>query len=158
MNAHCQSTAGTVATMAAGLFAGAALGISAIDQPALLAEDPTGLTAAKRFASMYKHAAPIQGTLALIGASAAAVAAAKGGHCSRVLWGGSGALLLSVWPWTLFAMMPTNKKLIEGTGSDEEKGELAKKWGKLHLVRTVASITSFAVMAVALARLKPAHK
>lgn len=54
---------------------------------------------------MYKRAAPMQAALALIGSTAAFVAAAKGGHCSKLLWGGSGALLLSVWPWTLFAMV-----------------------------------------------------
>lgn len=36
----------------AGLFAGAALGISAIDQPAQLDDDPSGKGAAKRFSAM----------------------------------------------------------------------------------------------------------
>jgi hypothetical protein len=129
---------------AAGLFAGAALGISAIDQPALIDMDPSGEVrragaqsgarraaaggarartlsppvrlplpslaappqlAAKRFAAMYRRAAPLQGGLALVGGAAALVAAAHGGHCSRVLWGASGAALLAVWPWTLFAMV-----------------------------------------------------
>lgn len=54
--------------------------------------------------------------------------------------------------------MPTNKKLIEGSAPAAERGELAKKWGRLHMARTVASLASFTVMAVALARLKPAHK
>ncbi|KAI8467141.1 MAG: hypothetical protein J3K34DRAFT_431548 [Monoraphidium minutum] len=155
-----QSTAGTIATVAAGIFSGSALAISAIDQPALLAIDPSGKEAAKRFKEMYRHAAPLQGALALVGGGAALAAAAQGGHCSRVLWGGSGALLLAVWPWTLIAMMPTNNKLNEKDGPVplEERGELAKKWGRLHLVRTAASLTSFAVMAVTLARLKPTHK
>ena len=54
--------------------------------------------------------------------------------------------------------MPTNKKLIEGTAPAEERGALAKKWAKLHMVRTVGGIASFTVMAIALARLKPVHK
>jgi hypothetical protein len=52
--------------------------------------------------------------------------------------------------------MPTNKKLINGEGSEEERAELAKKWGRLHWYRTAAGVASFAAMALALARLK--HK
>jgi hypothetical protein len=54
---------------------------------------------------MYKRAAPIQGSLAILGGTAALVAASQGGHCSKLLWGGSGALLLAVWPWTVFGMV-----------------------------------------------------
>ncbi|GBF97902.1 hypothetical protein Rsub_10257 [Raphidocelis subcapitata] len=151
-----QSTAGTLATAAAGLFAGSALFISAVEQPALLEVDPSGKLAAQRFGAMYKRAAPLQGALALVGSAAAITAAAQGGHCSRVLWGGSGALLLSVWPYTLLAMMPTNKKLINKEGSEEERAELAQKWGRLHLYRTAAGLASFTAMALALARLE--HK
>jgi len=89
----------------AGLFSGSAMYISAVEHPGLLADDPSGKLASERFTTMYSRAAPIQGTIALIGGAAAAVAAANGGHCSKVLWGGSGALLLSVWPWTLIAMV-----------------------------------------------------
>jgi hypothetical protein len=51
--------------------------------------------------------------------------------------------------------MPTNKKLLAGA-EGEDKAALCKKWGRLHLVRTGASITAFGVMVMALARLK--HK
>ena len=50
--------------------------------------------------------------------------------------------------------MPTNKKLMGDAPTDEDKGELAKKWGRLHLARTCASAAAFVTMAVALARLK----
>ena len=55
----------------------------------------------------------MQGFLALLGAHAAGLAALKGGHCTRVMWGGAGLLIGAVWPFTIFAMMPTNKKLLE---------------------------------------------
>ena len=61
--------------------------------------------AADGFAEMYKRAAPLQGSMALIGGTAALVAAGQGGHCSKVLWGCSGALALAAWPWTLLAMV-----------------------------------------------------
>jgi hypothetical protein len=54
---------------------------------------------------MYKRAAPLQGGLAIVGGAAALMAASKGGHCSKVLWGASGLAMLSVWPWTVFAMV-----------------------------------------------------
>jgi hypothetical protein len=41
------------------------------------------------------------------------VAAAKAADRSEKLnWRAAGLLLGAVWPWTLFAMMPTNKKII----------------------------------------------
>lgn len=106
---------------------------------------------------MYKRAAPVQGGLALVGAAAAAAAAAQGGKCSRVIWGGSGALLLSVWPFTLFVMKPVNDKLLGNAplAAGDEKGALARRWGRLHAYRAAASTTALCVMAVGLARLSP---
>jgi hypothetical protein len=66
---------------------------------------PNTQLAASRFKSMYEHAAPIQASLAVVGGAAALVAASQGGHCSKVLWGGSGALLLGIFPWTMLAMV-----------------------------------------------------
>ena len=51
----------------------------------------------------------------------------------------TGALLmLANWPWTLTAMMPTNKTLMaaEPAKAGPETRALIVKWNKLHLVRT----------------------
>lgn len=54
--------------------------------------------------------------------------------------------------------MPTNNKLLGKAplAPGEDAGAVAKRWGRLHLVRTAAGAASFTVMALALARLK--HK
>jgi hypothetical protein len=67
-------------------------------------------------AAPHRRAAPMQGALALTGFTAAAVAAAQGGHCSKWLWGAAAAAIGCVWPYTLLAMMPTNKKLLAPVG------------------------------------------
>lgn len=74
--------------------------------------------ASKRFPAMYKRAAPLQTGLALTGAAAAAAAAAHGGHCSRVLWGSSGALLAALVPWTLLVMVSGGADLCVCVGGD----------------------------------------
>ena len=118
----------------AGLFAGAALYISAVEHPAAM--DAGVGNFYKFFPHMYKRyvhssaslapssqklfraltplfcrAAPMQGSLAIVGSTAAAIAASKGGHCSKFMWGGAGVLLAAVWPFTVLAMMPTNNKI-----------------------------------------------
>lgn len=51
-------------------------------------------------------------------------------------------------PWTVFMIVPTNEKLSDlkvGSASDETQAtELVKKWGKVHMVRTILSIFAFA--------------
>lgn len=56
----------------------------------------------------------MQGALALVGSHAAMIAAAKAADKdSKLLWAVSGAALVAVWPFTLFAMMPTNKTILK---------------------------------------------
>ncbi len=50
-----------------------------------------------------------------------------------------GALLLANWPWTIFAIMPTNRVLM-ATGLEAASSQsraLIVKWNRLHSVRTV---------------------
>lgn len=62
------------------------------------------------------RAAALQSALATTGTVAAVVAAANGGHCSRVMFGGAALLLGSVVPYTVIAMFPTNNKIKEQVG------------------------------------------
>jgi hypothetical protein len=54
------------------------------------------------------------------------------------LWLVGGLVLLANWPFTLFVIMPTNKRLndtpIDAAG--HETRALIEKWGGLHAVRT----------------------
>jgi len=48
-----------------------------------------------------------------LGSHAAMIAAAKAASSSDKLnWRAAGLLLGAVWPWTVFVMMPLNKKII----------------------------------------------
>lgn len=69
------------------------------------------------FPAMYGRAARLQGGLAVLGSHAAMVAAAKAGSRGEQLaWSAAGAALGAVWPWTLLAMMPTNKTILKQVG------------------------------------------
>ena len=78
----------------------------------------------------------MQGPLALAGFVLGAAAWWQTGKPAFL----AGALLmLANWPWTLFAIMPTNKTLMatDLAESGPKTRALMIKWNKLHLVRTV---------------------
>jgi uncharacterized membrane protein len=68
---------------------------------------------------------------------------------TRWLWGA--ALLFSVVPFTLIAIMPTNKALLDpGLQRSSPIAEaLLVKWGRLHAVRSIAGISAFVLFAMA---------
>lgn len=58
---------------------------------------------------MYQHSLPVMGTLALLGAGLSAFCYWKS---KESLWLYGGGLMGSLWPYTLFALMPINKELL----------------------------------------------
>ena len=73
--------------------------------------------------------------LAIIGFSLGLIAASVGMDWR---WVTGAFLLLANWPFTLFAILPTNKLLLEITpqNAGPESRELLEKWGRLHAVRS----------------------
>jgi uncharacterized membrane protein len=132
-----------LATLCAGLFAGAALYITFVEHPARL-ECGTKL-AATEFGPSYRRATRMQASLAAVGLLAALVAWMQG----RGLWVLVGGLLLgTVIPFTLFVILPTNKRLLDpglDRGSAEAAALLAR-WGRLHAVRSLLSASAFMVL------------
>jgi hypothetical protein len=62
-------------------------------------------------------------------------------------WLIGGLLLLLIIPFTLVVILPTNKRL-ESQELDfrsEEAGFLLRRWGRLHAVRSVLSVTAFVI-------------
>jgi hypothetical protein len=139
-----------IATLCAGLFAGAALYISLVEHPARL-ECGTAL-AATEFGPSYRRAAIMQASLAAVGFLAALAAWAQGAGLA-VLFGG--ILLGLVIPFTLIVILPTNKRLLDPAldRASSEAAELLQRWGRLHAVRSVASGVAFGVLAWNLAAL-----
>lgn len=138
-----------LAAAAAGLFAGAAVYVSLVEHPARRACGP--MMAVAEFRMSYPRGAALQAPLAIVGCVAAAgawLAGASGG------WLVAGLLLGLAVPFTLVVVMPTNRRLLDrGLEPDTPEAErLLRRWGALHLVRSVLSLVAFAVMLGLLAR------
>lgn len=132
-----------VATLCAGLFAGAAVYITLVEHPARL-ECGTEV-AVTVFSPSYRRAAVMQASLAAVGLVGACFAWAQGGGVV-VLTGG--LLLGTVIPFTLLVILPTNKRLKDPTLEPEsaEAALLLRRWGRLHAFRSVASGLAFGVL------------
>lgn len=133
-----------VATVAAGLFAGAAVYVTVVEHPARV--ECGQLLAVKEFGPSYRRAAVMQGGLAVVGLLAGIVAWYQG---SGVGWLVGGLLFGALVPFTLVVIMPTNRRLLDpglDSGSSEAR-ELLSRWGQLHAVRTVVSVAVFVAFA-----------
>ena len=130
------------ATLAAGLFAGAAIYIDLAEQPARKQIDTA--TALKEWRPSYKRAAVVQSLLAAVGFLSAVAAWLMGGS---VWWLVGGVLLVAVIPYTLIVVFPTNNKLLDP--AIDKNPELARRllirWGRLHTVRSVMSLAAVLV-------------
>ena len=129
-----------IATLAAGLFAGAAIYIDLAEQPARKQIDTA--TALKELRPSYKRAAVVQPLLAAVGFLSAVAAWLMGGS---VWWLVGGVLLVAVIPYTLIIVFPTNNRLLDPT--IDENPDLARRllirWGRLHTVRSIMSLATF---------------
>jgi uncharacterized membrane protein len=131
-----------VATLASGIFFGAALYINLVEQPARTSCGAA--LAVTEWRPSYKRATLMQAPLALIGSVAALIAWRLQGSAAWLL---GGSLFLLVVPFTLIVILPTNKQL-ESQELDirsEEAGRLLRRWGWLHAMRTVLSGVAFFV-------------
>ncbi len=129
-----------IATLAAGLFAGAAIYIDLAEQPARKQIDTA--TALKEWRPSYKRAAVVQPLLAAVGFLSAVAAWLMGGS---VWWLIGGVLLVAVIPYTLIIVFPTNNRLLDP--AIDENPDLARRllihWGRLHTVRSIMSLATF---------------
>lgn len=132
-----------LATLCAGLFAGAAVYITLVEHPARL-ECGTEL-AATEFGPSYRRATLMQASLAAVGLFAAVAAWAQGRGVGVLI---GGLLLGLVIPFTLVVILPTNQLLLD-PGLDRgsaEAGALLARWGRLHAVRSAVSALAFLVL------------
>jgi hypothetical protein len=136
-----------LATWACGIFAGAAIYINVVEQPA---RRSCGISLAiTEWRLSYKRASIMQATLA----NAGSVLAFSAGWRSRdPLWIVGGILFFAVIPFTLIVIFPTNKKLqseeLDITSADAER--LLRAWNKRHAVRSGLGLLAFLVFLVAL--------
>jgi hypothetical protein len=125
-----------VAATCAGLFAGAAIYINAVEHPARVSCGND--VALLEFRPSYRRASVMQASLAVIGC----LAGLWSSWVLRDAWVAFGALLLgAVVPFTLIVILPTNKQLLEPSldPRNSRTTDLLARWGRLHAVRSVLS-------------------
>jgi hypothetical protein len=128
---------GQLALTTAAIFAGAAIYVSACEQPARLALDDRALLT--EWKPSYKHGAAMQAPLALIGSALGLVAWWQTGEWCWLLGGMS---LLAAWPYTLVVIRPTNSALLamDPANAGPHSRALIEKWGWLHAGRTALGV------------------
>jgi hypothetical protein len=129
------------------LFAGAALYISLVEHPARLELADGPLLA--QWQPSYKRALPIQSGLAIAGGAAGLIV----GYLSPDWrWFAGSILLLANWPFTLFVIMPVNRRLMAMSVSEAGAASrtMLVQWGKLHNVRSALGAATALLFAWAL--------
>jgi hypothetical protein len=117
--------AGQLALIAAALFTGAALYVSACEQPARLRLDDSALLT--QWKPAYKRGTAMQAPLAIVGALLGVIAWWQTGDW-RWLFGG--AIILLNWPYTFLVIVPVNNALLalDQTGNDPRCRALIEQW------------------------------
>ena len=136
-----------LATLACGMFAGAAVYVSFVEHPARLS---CGVKLAlTEWKPSYKRGTTMQASLAVIGSLLAAL---SWWLDKNVAWLIGGILLFTVVPYTLIVILPTNKKLEsdELDSSSTQTENHLRLWGKLHAVRSLLSFLAFVIFLIAL--------
>jgi hypothetical protein len=132
---------GLVALTVAAAFAGAAFYVGFAEQPARLQLDDRALL--QQWKPSYARGFAMQATLALISAVFGFLASWQ---LRDWRWALAAMLILANWPYTLFVMMPTNKRIgawpIES--ADRESRALIVRWGAMHAVRTALGVAATA--------------
>ena len=132
---------GLIALTMAAAFAGAAFYVGFAEQPARLRLDDRALLI--QWKPSYARGFIMQASLAVISAAFGFLASWQL-HDWR--WAIAAALILANWPYTLFVMLPTNKRIglwpLENASADSRA--LVVKWGAMHAVRTVLGLAATA--------------
>ena len=128
---------GQLALIAAAVFAGAAIYINIAEQPArLLLSDQALLT---QWKPAYKRGLVMQAPLALAAFLLGLTAWWLTGNWHWVI---GAVLMLANWPYTMFAIMPTNTALMamDPASAEGTSRPMIEEWGRLHGGRSTLGV------------------
>lgn len=130
---------GQLALIAAALFTGAAFYVGFAEHPARLQLDDRALLT--EWKPSYKSGTVMQASLAIFGFLLGVLAWWETNSWPWLL---GAIVLIANWPYTLFAVMPTNNRLMQTDPMNPapDTRDLMVKWGRLHAVRTALGIAA----------------
>lgn len=128
---------GLLAFTMSAVFAGAAVYVSVAEQPARLRLDDSALL--QEWQPSYKRGAAMQASIAIVACVLGLIAWWLIGGLAILV---GAVLIILPWPWTLIAMMPTNRVLeaMDAGAANPQARLLIVKWGNLHLVRVALGV------------------
>jgi hypothetical protein len=137
---------GALALAFAAAFTGAALYINLVEQPARLALDDSALLSEWRPSDRRGFA--MLASLALI---AAALALTAYFQTQDVRWLVGAIIIIASWPYTFFAMVPMNNRILTITAAESGAArELVRTWGLLEYGQTAIGLVGCGVFLWAL--------
>jgi hypothetical protein len=135
-----------LALIVAALFTGAAIYVSAVEQPARLGLDDAALLT--EWKPAYKRGTLMQAPLAVIGGVLGLIA---WWQTRDMLWLAGGIAMLANMPYTLLIIMPVNKRLTAMTPGDAAARPLIQTWARLHAGRSALGVVATVLYLAALA-------
>jgi hypothetical protein len=131
---------GPLALAFAAAFSGAALYINMVEQPARLALDDNALLSEWRPSDRRGFA--LLASLALI---SAVLGLATYFETQDLRWLIGAVIVILSWPYTFFAMVPMNNRILAVSGSDTSAArELVRVWGLLEYGQTAIGLVACA--------------
>ena len=135
-----------LATLACGVFAGAAVYINLVEQPARMALDDSALLSEWR-PSDHRGVALLAG-LAL---AAAVLGFVMYFDTHDVTWAIGAVFVMLSWPYTFFAVVPMNNRILAvAAGEQASAREMVRTWGLLQYGLTGIGIVASAIFLWAL--------